>query len=104
MRQPDRAEDDAKRDDSPSVFVPALHAYHKASKLPAFRDRRLEVLRCADPVCGGDSLLKITEQNEDDPRAGRLLAGRHNVAVTEQIARRVLSAARFRGRRVSQCR
>ena len=94
MRQPDRAEDDDERDESPSVLVPALHDYFKASKLPAFaRNRRLDVLRCGDPVCGGDSLLKITEVSEVDLQAGRLLAGRHNVAVTEQIARRVLSAA-----------
>jgi hypothetical protein len=94
MRQPDRAEGDDERDDSPSVFVPALHDYFKASKLPAFaRNRRLDVLRCGDPVCGGDSLLKITEASEVDLQAGRLLAGRHNVAVTEQIARRTFSTA-----------
>jgi hypothetical protein len=91
MRPP---EGEDERDDSPSVFVPALHGYFKASKLPAFaRNRRLDVLRCGDPVCGGDSLLKITEASEVNLQAGRLLACRHNVAVTEQIARRVLSAA-----------
>ena len=41
MRRPDRAE--GERDDSPSVFVPALHNYVKTSKLPALaRDRRTE--------------------------------------------------------------
>ena len=92
MRQPDRADDD-ERDESPGVFVPALHGYFKASKLPAFaRGRRLDVLRCHDPVCGGSSLLRITQLSEVDLQAARMLAYRHNAASTEQIARRVLSA------------
>ena len=33
MRRPDRAGGDDERDDSPSVFVPALHSYVKTSKL-----------------------------------------------------------------------
>jgi len=91
MRQPDRAGD---RDESPSVFVPALHEYFKASSLPAFaRVGRLDVLRCADPVCRGDSLLTIADRGEADLRAGRLLASRHNVAATEQLARRIFAAA-----------
>ena len=91
MRQPGPAEE---RDDSPSVFVPALHDYFKASNLPAFaRNRRLDVLRCDDPVCRAESLLTISQLSETDLQAGRMLAGRHNVAVTEQIARRILSAA-----------
>jgi hypothetical protein len=91
MRQPDAAEE---RDDSPSVFVPALHDYFKASSLPAFtRVRRPDVLRCDDPVCPADSLLSITELSEIDLQASRMLAGGHNVAATEQLARRVLSAA-----------
>ena len=94
MRQPDRGPDDAERDDSPSVFVPALHGYVKTSKLPALsRNRQLDVLRCADPVCRGDSLLRITELCEDNLQAGRLLAGRHNMASTELIARRIFCAA-----------
>jgi hypothetical protein len=91
MRQPDPAEE---RDDSPSVFVPALHDYFKASSLPAFgRHRRSDVLRCDDPVCSGDSLLEITGRCETDLQAARTLAGRHNVAVTEQAARLILAAA-----------
>ena len=94
MRRPDRAAGDDERDDSPSVFVPALHTYVKTSKLPALaRDRRSSVLRCADPVCRGASLLEISALFETDPKSGRLLAGRHNMASTEQLARRVLTAA-----------
>jgi hypothetical protein len=93
MRRPDRAGGDDERDDSPSVFVPALHDYVKTSKLPALaRDRRRNVLHCVDPVCRGASLLEIAELTETDLRAARLLAGRHNMASTEQAARRVLSA------------
>jgi hypothetical protein len=93
MRRPDRTEN-AERDDSPSVLVPALHEYVKTSKLPALsRGTHLDVLRCADPVCHGDSLLEITKACEEDLRAGRLLAGRHNMASTEQIARRVFAGA-----------
>jgi hypothetical protein len=94
MRRPDRAAGDDERDDSPSLLVPALHNYVKTSKLPALaRDRRMNVLHCGDPVCRGGSLLEIAELSETDPRAGRLLAGRHNMASTEQLARRILSAA-----------
>jgi len=90
MRRPDRAEADDERDDSPSVLVPALHNYVKTSKLPALaRDRRMNMLRHDDPV----SLLEIAELSETDLRAGRLLAGRHNMGSTEQLARRILSAA-----------
>jgi hypothetical protein len=94
MRQPGRGQDDDERDDSPSVLVPALHDYFKTSKLPALgRNRRLDVLRCGDPVCRGDSLLRITELCEENMQAGRLLAGRHDMASTEQIARRIFSFA-----------
>jgi hypothetical protein len=90
MRRPDRTEGD----DSPSVFVPALHNYVKTSKLPALgRNRHVDLLRCGDPVCRGRSLLEITKQCEDNLTAGRLLAGRHNMASTEQIARRMFAAA-----------
>jgi len=94
MRQPKRAEGDDEQDDTPSVLVPALHTYFKTSALPAFaRIRRPDVLRCDDPFCAGQSLLEIAERGEVDPCAARTLAGRHNMATTEQIARRVLSAA-----------
>jgi hypothetical protein len=92
MRQP-QGDDDAERDESPGVFVPALHDYYKASKLPAFaRGRRLDVLRCDDPVCGGSSLLRISQLSEVDLQAARMVAYRHNLSSTEQTARRVLSA------------
>jgi hypothetical protein len=94
IRPPGRAGDD-ERDASPSVFVPALNDYFKASKLPALArsHRRLDVLRCHDPVCGGNSLLKIAERSEVDLRTARMPACQHNMASTEQLARRVLSAA-----------
>ena len=98
MRRPDRAEGDDERDDSPSVFVPALHNYVKTSKLPALaRNRSMNILCCGDPVCRGDSLLEIAELTETDLRAGRLLASRHNIASTEQVARRILGAPEPRG-------
>jgi hypothetical protein len=94
MRRPDRAEGEDERDDSPSVFVPALHNYVKTSKLPALaRNRSMNILHCGDPVCRGASLLEIAALTETDPRAGRLLAGRHNMASTERLARRILDAA-----------
>jgi hypothetical protein len=103
MRQPGRADDDD-RDESPSVFMPALHDYFKASKLPAFRNRQLDVLRCDDPFCGGESLLRIADRSEVDIQAGRMLAGRHNLASTEQLARRVLTAAEPRDAWWETCR
>ena len=105
MRRPDRAEGEDERDDSPSVFVPALHNYVKTSKLPALaRDRRMNLLRCGDPVCRGGSLLEIAELTETDLRAARLLAGRHNMASTEQVARRILATAEPRDAWRDACR
>jgi hypothetical protein len=93
MRRPEIGEADEDRDESPAVFVAALHDYFKASKLPAFaRGRRLDVLRCDDPVCRGNSLLRVAQLSEVDLQNARMLAYHHNVASTEQIARRVLSA------------
>src|SRR6266480_3284280 len=91
MRRP---ESDDERDESPSVLVPALNDYLKTSKLPVFaRIRRPEVLRCDDRECRGDSLLRIADLSETDLRDGRMLACVHNLASTEQLARRVLTAA-----------
>jgi hypothetical protein len=105
MRRPDRAGGDDERDDSPSVFVPALHNYVKTSKLPALaRDRRTTMLHCGDPVCRGGSLLEIAELTETDLRAARLLAGRHNMASTEQVARRILAATEPRDDWREACR
>ena len=90
MRQP---EGDDERDESPSVLVPALNDYLKTSKLPVFaRIRRLDVLRCDDRVCRGDSLLRIADLSETDLRDGRMLACLHNLASTEQLARRIFAA------------
>jgi hypothetical protein len=105
MRRPDRAEGEDERDDSPSVFVPALHNYVKTSKLPALaRDRRMNLLRCGDPVCRGGSLLEIAELTETDLRAARLLAGQHNMASTEQVARRIPAATEPRDAWREACR
>jgi hypothetical protein len=102
MRRP---EGDDERDDSPSVFVPALHNYVKTSKLPALaRDRRMNLLRRGDPARRGGSLLEIAELSETDLRAGRLLASRHNMASTEQLARRILAAAEPRDAWREACR
>ena len=91
MRRP---EGDDERDESPPVLVPSLNDYLKTSKLPVFaRVRRLDVLRCDDRVCRGDSLLRIADLYETDLRDGRLLACLHNLASTEQLARRVFAAA-----------
>jgi hypothetical protein len=93
MRKPD-----GERDQSPSVFVPALNDYLKSSMLPVFaRIRRLEVLHCDDPVCRGDSLLRIADLSETDLPAARRLASLHNLASTEQLARRIFGAAEPRG-------
>jgi hypothetical protein len=84
---------DDERDESPSVLVPALNDYLKTSKLPVFaRIRRPEVLRCDDRECRGDSLLRIADLSETDLRDGRMLACLHNLASTEQLARRVFAA------------
>ena len=89
-----RPEGDDERDESPSVLVPALNDYLKTSKLPVFaRIRRPEVLRCDDRVCRGDSLLRIADLSETDLRDGRMLACLHNLASTEQLARRIFAAA-----------
>ena len=91
MRRP---EGDDERDESPSVLVPSLNDYVKTSKLSVFaRIRRPDVLRCDDRVCRGDSLLRIADLSETDLRDGRMLACLHNLASTEQLARRVLAAA-----------
>ncbi len=89
-----RSEGDDERDESPSVLVPPLNDYVKTSKLSVFvRIRRLDVLRCDDRVCRGDSLLRIADLSETDLQDGRMLACLHNLASTEQLARRVFAAA-----------
>jgi len=86
-------EDAGERDESPAVFVPALHDYFKASGLPAFvRGRQQDILRCDEPVCRGDSLVWIARLSEVDLAAARAQAYRHNVGSAEQIARHVLAS------------
>jgi hypothetical protein len=86
------SKDNDQRDESPSVLVPALNAYLKVSNLPALRNRQ-DVLRCDDPVCNGESLLRIAERSEVDIRDGRVMACQHNLASTEQLAGLILADA-----------
>jgi hypothetical protein len=100
-----RPKNDDEQDESPSVFVPALNDYLKTSKLPVFaRIRRPDVLRCDDRECRGDSLLRIADLSETDLRDGRMLASLHNLASTEQLARRVLAAEDPRAAWRESCR
>jgi len=93
MRRREHSQDDADPDNSPTVYVPVLHDYFKASKLPAFaRSGGASVVRCGDLVCQGSSLLNVTQLAETDLPSARLLACRHNVASTERIARQVFSS------------
>ena len=86
------AEDDDP-DHSPSVFVPALHAYVKASKLPSIsRDDDASVLACHDSVCGGISLLRLSRLSDVDLAAARAQAYRHNMASHESVAQSVFNS------------
>lgn len=85
-------EDDAP-DQAPGVFVPSLHDYVKASRLPAISRREDDdVLRCDDAACNGRSLLRITRLVETDMKAARSEAYRHNMASLERVAQDVLGA------------
>ena len=87
------ADGHCERDESPSVFVPALHDYFKASRLPSFARREQdEILRCYDPLCGGQSLLRISRLAEVDLAAARALALDHNMASTDLLARTILTS------------
>jgi hypothetical protein len=92
IRRPKRdGQDDGERDESPAVFVPALHDYFKASRLPAFaRGGRRDILQCDEPACGDSRLLGIARVSEVDLAAARARAYYHNVGSAERIARRVL--------------
>jgi hypothetical protein len=102
LRQGDQ---DDERDDSPSVFIPALHAYLKASRLPAIsRGGADDVLRCHDSVCAGESLLRIARLAETNLTAARTEAHRHHMAAHDQLARRVFSAAEPQDTWWEQCK
>ena len=80
-------------DHSPSVFVPALHDYVKASKLPSIsRNEDDGILACHDPVCGGLSLLRLSRLSEVDLAAARAKAYKHNLASHESVAQSVFSS------------
>jgi len=92
-------------DQSPSVFLPALHDYFKASKLPSFtQGTRRSIARCDDEVCAGRSLLRITRLAEVDPAHARAEGYRHNVASLEQVARFVLGSQEPRDAWWERCR
>ncbi len=88
--------DDGKDDDpdlSPAVFVPALHDYVKASKLPSISGNEDDdILACHDHACRGASLLRLSRLSEVNLKAARSEAYRHNMASHERVAQLVLSS------------
>lgn len=94
MRAPEGdGADDGERDQSPAVFVPALHGYFRASRLPAFAGAgRPDVLRCDDPACGESGLLRIARASEVDLVTARMQAYHHNMSSSERVARRILTS------------
>lgn len=96
---------DSSPDKSPSVYVPALHVYLKASRLPALAGiEGTDLLTCTDGECQGASLLKIARLVEVDLDRARQAASRHNVASCEHVARWVLGSEDPRGRWWELCR
>jgi hypothetical protein len=92
-RAPRIGDDAGERDHSPSVFVPALHDYIKASKLPSIsRGEESSILACDDPVCGGASLLRLSRLAEVDLVAARMQTYQHNMASHERVAQSVLNS------------
>jgi hypothetical protein len=88
----DRQDDDP--DLSPSVFVPALHDYVKASKLPSLsRDEGAGILACHDRFCHGASLLRLARLSEVNLDVARAQAYQHNMASHEGIAQSVFGSA-----------
>lgn len=81
-------------DPSPSVFVPALHDYVKASRLPSIsRDEDADILVCHDRVCRGASLLRLSRLSDVDLTMARAQAYGHNMASHERVAQSVFSSA-----------
>lgn len=78
---------------SPAVFVPALHDYVKASRLPSIsRDEDAGILSCHDRHCRGASLLRLARLSETDLPAARVQAYRHNLASHERVAQSVFNS------------
>jgi hypothetical protein len=93
------------RDTSPGVFVPALHAYFKASQLPAFsRGEDDDLLACHDQFCRGRSLLRFSRLSENDPQEARLQVNKHNAASHERVAQTVFGSAEPRDTWWELCR
>ncbi len=87
-------EEDDDLDFSPSVFVPALHSYLKASRLPSLsRDESADILACHDQFCRGASLLPLARLSEVDLVTARARAYQHNMASHESIAQFVFGSA-----------
>jgi hypothetical protein len=93
------------RDTSPILFVPALHDYLRASKLPALTGADPGVLNCNDAlVCAGRSLLEFADSADLAPAELDLAAYRHNVASHEQVAREVFGTKDWRRSWWQRCR
>jgi hypothetical protein len=87
---------DVNRDKSPNVFVPALHDYFKASKLPSMaRSHKDDLLRCYDTECVGKSLLRFAETVDTNLTETRAAAYWHNMASHEQIVRDIFASAEW---------
>jgi hypothetical protein len=92
-------------DQAPAVFVPSLHDYVKASRLPVITRREDDdILRCDDTACRGRSLLRIARLVETDLATARSEAYRHNIASLECVARDVLGAYEPRDAWWERCR
>lgn len=92
-KRPDRGDrDDSDQDKSPSTFVYELHDYFKASGFSGIeRFGFADVLRCEAGCCGPDGLLGITNLVTTDLSEARQRSYRHNMAVTDLVARRVFA-------------
>lgn len=94
LPMPSRGPEVPAPDNSPSLFVPALHDYFKASKLPALaRFQSTDVLRCDDHCCGENGLREIADLSEFDRRAARTKANQHSMVSADLVANRIFDAA-----------
>lgn len=81
-------------DPTPSIFVPTLHSYIKASKLPAIaRSADADVLKCHDDFCSGRSLLRIAALSEARLHEARTEAACHELASMRALSASVLNSA-----------
>ncbi len=93
------------RDRYPGVFVPALHDYVRASKLPALaRSHDDSLLRCHDAECRGQSLLRLAEAAETTPAEARRRAYLHNMACHEHVSYEIFRSADWRDAWWQRCK